>query len=263
MFKEILRKNRGLMIFALLALIPLIASFVFETGAIQSFGIVALRAIRTVSFILAGAGVASLAAGITVSTAKAIGENRQKELTAQKLEELKAQKELQEKNERAKLNIREPLEDSVIYERLKSWLGEDWGRLGEAGIPDCICDILRQMDEMNSYQAKLSRLIANNGADYLEDTIGVLDSVEQCILRKVRKILNCFVIYESTRAEDVEKMRMLLFETRSGNAAQLQNVKEFLFAITDFLNKQGDDNTGIEKLDIYKTTILESTDDAE
>ena len=42
---------------------------------------------------------------------------------------------------------------------------------------------------------------------------------------------------------------------------QLQQVQEFLFALADFLNKQGGDDNSIEMLDIYKSTILSSIED--
>ena len=146
------------------------------------------------------------------------------------------------------------------YNREAGWVVD-----GKLNIDDNLYDYLDLLKtaEENGYQAKLSRLLTNNGADYLDDTNGVLESVEQSILRKVRKVLNCFVVYETDSAEDVQKMQTLLKETRDSNEAQLNNVKDFLLAITDFLNKQGDDNTGAEKLDIYKRTILESISDAE
>lgn len=56
-------------------------------------------------------------------------------------------------------------------------------------------------------------------------------------------------------------MQTLLEETCASNESQLNNVKEFLLAITDFLNRQGDDNNGAEKLEIYKRTIMESITD--
>lgn len=39
---------------------------------------------------------------------------------------------------------------------------------------------------------------------------------------------------------------------------QLQQVQEFLFALAEFLNKQGEDDNSMEMLEIYKSTILSS-----
>ena len=263
MLKQVLHKALKAIVLALLSAVPLLVILLAETPITQNMGILSFRTLRIVAAVLAGMGVLGAIIYIIVKAVKARREQNEKKRTEQQIEELKLAKEREERNAKAKLNVREPLKDTVICDRLKSWLNEDWGRLTAAGIPGCINDILGQMDEMNGYQAKLSRLLTNNGADYLEDTNSVLESVEQCILRKVRKVLNCFVVYDATRTEDIEKMRALLGDTRASNAAQLENVKEFLFAITDFLNKQGDDNTGMEKLAVYKKTILESTDDAE
>ena len=263
MLRNILRKSRGCFVFAMLATIPVLLVMAFSDRIIQESGVHTLSALRIAACALLSAALALLIIRLIACTARAIKEKKERERAARELEEEMNRKADEEKSEQAKLNVREPLKDSVIYARLKSWLNEDWGRLYGTGIPELISDILRQMDDMNMYQAKLSRLIANNGADYLEDTNAVLESVEQCILRKVRKILNCFVVYESSRPEDVEKILNLLTETRDSNEAQLNNVKEFLLAITDFLNRQGEDNTGIERLNIYKKTILESASEDE
>lgn len=261
MAKEILRKLPGTIVGIVLSLVPLLLVKVFSTQIIQGSGVHLNNTLQVIAYVIAAAGIAISLAALIVRIVKLSAEERQKTLTEQQLEEYKAEKERREKSAKAKLNVREPLNDTVIYERLKSWLNEDWGRMTATRIPALMSDILRQMSDMNAYQSKLSRLLTNNGADYLDDTNAVLESVEQCILRKVRKILNCFVVYETNRVDDVKKMEQILEDTRSGNETQLNNVKEFLFAITDFLNKQGEDDTGIERLNIYKKTILESTND--
>lgn len=262
MLKEIVRRNKGYVILALICSLPIVFLNMFSTYIIQNMGGVhALNTYKAAAYILAAVMALVCIYKIVSSSKRLIGEQKEKEKTAEEIERIKAENAIREKNEKAKLNIREPLKDTVIYERMKRWQNEDWGNLTNTKIPALMSDILRQMDEMNGYQAKLSRLLTNNGADYLEDTNGVLESVEQSILKKVRKILNCFVVYDSAKPDDIEKMQQLLDETKASNDAQLGNVKEFLFAITDFLNKQGDDNTGMEKLDIYKKTILDSTFD--
>ncbi|MBR5947766.1 MAG: hypothetical protein IKZ82_03820 [Clostridia bacterium] len=263
MFGKVLKKNVGWLLLAAAAVVPMLVVAANSTAIIQNTGVHALNTARIASYVIAALGVAFAGIKLISSAIRIAGDARDKDRTEREIEALKAQKALEERNAKAKLNVKGPLKDAVIYERMKSWLNEDWGRMSTTEIPAFMSDILRQMDDMNGYQAKLSRLLTNNGADYLDDTNGVLESVEQNILRKVRKVLNCFVVYESTRVEDVEKMSSLLKETRDSNEAQLNNVKEFLLAITDFLNRQGDDNTGAEKLDIYKKTILESISDAE
>lgn len=263
MFGKILKKNIGWLLLAVLSLLPMLIVAANSTAIIQNTGIHALNTAKVISYIVAGAGGLFAVIKLIVSAVRIAGEEKDRDRTAKEIEELKRMKELEERSAKAKLNVKGPLEDAVICERMKSWLNEDWGRMTTTEIPALMSDILRQMDDMNGYQAKLSRLLTNNGADYLDDTNGVLESVEQSILRKVRKVLNCFVVYETDSAEDVQKMQTLLKETRDSNEAQLNNVKDFLFAITDFLNKQGDDNSGAEKLDIYKRTILESISDAE
>lgn len=261
MVKNILRKNLGFIVLAVILAIPLLLVSRFETAIIQQMCVHSLKTLNVIAYILLGLGLVMLLARVITSIVKQARAARLLSEEEREREALRERQEREDKHAKANLNVREPLKDKVIYERLKGWLNEDWGRLTNTAIPAGMSDILRQLDEMNSYQSKLSRLLANNGADYLEDTNAVLESVEQCILKKVRKILNCFVVYESSRRADVEKMETLLNDTRAANAAQLSNVQDFLFAITDFLNKQGDDNIGIEKLELYKKTILESTND--
>lgn len=265
MFGKILKKNAGWLLLAAVSVIPLavISRESASTAIIQNSGVRALQTARIFALVFAALGILFALLKLITSAVRIAGEERAKDRTKKEIEELKRRKEMEERSARAKLNVKGPLKDSVIHERMKSWLNEDWGRLNTTEIPALMSDIIRQMDDMNGYQVKLTKLLTNNGADYLDDTNGVLESVEQSILRKVRKALNCFVVYESTRVEDVEKMRALLKETRDSNEAQLNNVKDFLLAITDFLNKQGDDSNGAEKLEIYKKTILESISDAE
>lgn len=265
MFGKIIKKNIGWLLVAVGSVIPfaVIKRESTSTAIIQNSGVRALQTTEIIALVFAAICILFALFKLITSAVRIAGEQKDRDRTEREIEELKKRKELEERNAKAKLNVKGPLKDAVIYERMKSWLNEDWGRLNTTEIPALMSDIIRQMDDMNGYQAKLSRLLTNNGADYLDDTNGVLESVEQSILRKVRKVLNCFVVYETDSAEDVQKMQTLLKETRDSNEAQLNNVKDFLLAITDFLNKQGDDNTGAEKLDIYKRTILESISDAE
>lgn len=263
MLGKIVKKNIGWILLAAAAAAALLIVNASKEWILQNYGTNTFKVYDRALSYIAGAAAGWLIISLIISSVRIAGEQKDRDRTAKELEELKRRKEIEERSAKAKLNVKGPLKDEVIFERMKSWLNEDWGRMTTTEIPTLMSDILRQMDEMNGYQAKLGRLLTNNGADYLDDTNGVLESVEQSILRKVRKVLNCFVVYETDSAEDVQKMQELLKETRDSNEAQLNNVKDFLFAITDFLNKQGDDNSGAEKLDIYKRTILESISDAE
>ena len=263
MFAKIIKKNIGWILLAAATGAALLIVNASKEWILQNYGTNTFKMYNKILSFIAAAAAGWMIIRLAISSVRIAGEQKDRDRTEREIEELKRRKEIEERSAKAKLNVKGPLKDEVIYERMKSWLNEDWGRMTTTEIPALMSDILRQMDEMNGYQAKLSRLLTNNGADYLDDTNGVLESVEQNILRKVRKVLNCFVVYETTSAQDVQKMQTLLKETRDSNETQLNNVKEFLFAITDFLNKQGDDNSGAEKLDIYKKTILESISDAE
>lgn len=155
---------------------------------------------------------------------------------------------------RKNIKNQKSLDDDYIYDALQQWKEKDWGEI----CGNEIDDILKQLDEMNRYQNKFAKLISNNNAAYLNDSINVLENVEQYFLRNVKKVLNCLDVYDAYNKEDENKVRHTLTETREDNDVQLKNIKEFLIASTDFLNRQNDDKTDLRTLEIYKETILNS-----
>ena len=118
-----------------------------------------------------------------------------------------------------------------------------------------------QLDIMDEYQEKLVHLLETNGADSLSNTNEVLDQVEQYLCKNVRKVLNYMDVADEDNERDVEQVSLRLTACHEEGQKQLQQVQEFLFALAEFLNKQGDDDNSMDLLNIYKSTILSSIQD--
>ena len=85
--------------------------------------------------------------------------------------------------------------------------------------------------------------------------------MEQYLCKNVRKVLNYLDVADSDVEKDVRLVEEKLVVCHEEGQKQLQQVQEFLFALTEFLNKQGEDDNSMEMLDIYKTTILSSIEE--
>lgn len=124
-----------------------------------------------------------------------------------------------------------------------------------------ISDCANLMNDMDKYQKKLSNLLDNNGADGFSDTEEMLDQVEQCICKNVRKVVNYISVADCGNQEDIETISSKLNTCIEDSRKQLQQVKDFLFAMAEFLNRQGEDDNTSEKLEIYKDLILKSVNE--
>lgn len=117
---------------------------------------------------------------------------------------------------------------------------------------------VEQLSTMDRYQAKLEHLLDNNGAVALSDTKDVLDKVEQYLCKAIRKVLNYVDVVDEKSENDIEIIRQKLVVCHKDCRTQLDQVKDFLFVMVEFLNKQGGDDTTPETLDVYKQCILKS-----
>lgn len=174
------------------------------------------------------------------------------------LAKLKAQEsENEEIEQRAVLSMKGKLEDKTIYQLLIDVYREKWSSINSE-LSTNIIAIADQLNDMNTYQSKLEMLLIDNDANALTDASDTLEQVEQYILQQVRTIINYMNIYNKDNENDIQQLIEHTKKVRTINVLQLNNVKEFLVAITDFINSQGNDDTGIKKLNIYKTTIQKS-----
>lgn len=113
-----------------------------------------------------------------------------------------------------------------------------------------------QLEAMDEEQRKLNCLLENNGANNLSDTKNVLDQVEQYMCKCIRKVMNYMQVADPNT--DLTVLQTKLNACATDCQKQLDQVKEFLFIMAEFLNKQGGDDNTPETLEIYKDTILKS-----
>ena len=169
---------------------------------------------------------------------------------------VKAQEEAnvyKEKQSRENLSVSREMDSARLRQILNSYSAGQWSALSGQLRQICI-----QLDMMDEQQAKLSHLIENNGADALSNTEDLLNKVEQYMCKSVRKVINYMDVANASDASDVSRVQEKIYECHTDLQQQIQQVQEFLFAFADFLNTQGDDDSSLQMLDIYKTTILDS-----
>lgn len=121
-------------------------------------------------------------------------------------------------------------------------------------LSDPISRILYQMKTMDGYQKSLSKLLKENDAAALGDTEELLSKVEQDMFKNIRAVLNFMNIAD---VSDEKKVKEEAEKCLEHNGDLLRKTKDFLYALTDYLNGQGSD-TASEMLDTYKETILKT-----
>ena len=117
------------------------------------------------------------------------------------------------------------------------------------------------MERMDEYQSKLKSLLDTNGAEALRDTEDILTNAEQHICRNIRKLLNIMTVSSSGNEEDVSLVISTAQKCGADNNALLGTTKEFMVAVTQLLNAQGDDSSGIRELEAYKKAIASQIDE--
>lgn len=160
---------------------------------------------------------------------------------------------LEKERHREILSVSKKMDAMRLKDLLATYETQTWSMLAQP-----IAKIRMQLDIMDEYQDKLVHLLETNGADSLSNTNEVLDQVEQYLCKNVRKVLNYMDVADEDNEKDVEQVKLRLNACHEEGQKQLQQVQEFLFALAEFLNKQGDDDNSMDLLNIYKSTILSS-----
>ncbi len=111
------------------------------------------------------------------------------------------------------------------------------------------------MAQMDDYQLRLKNLLDSNGADALRDTEEVLDGVEQHICRNVRKLLNIMTVSSPNTQNDLDVVELTAKNCAEDNNRLLKTTKEFIVAVTEFLNSQGDSGSSINEVEVYKNAL--------
>ena len=115
-----------------------------------------------------------------------------------------------------------------------------------------------QLDRMNSYQARLSRMLKQNGADDLTEAEALLDKLEQNIFGMMRKVFNWLTMYDAASPE--EPLLQNLKDAEAHNEKALDQAGRLCAAITEYINNQGSkvDITGSVKsfIELLKEEIV-------
>ena len=94
-----------------------------------------------------------------------------------------------------------------------------------------------QLDRMNSYQARLSRMLKQNGADDLTEAEALLDKLEQNVFGMMRQVFNLLTMYDATSPEAplLEKLEA----AEAHNEKVLEQAGRLCATITEYINSQG------------------------
>lgn len=225
---------------------------------IINYGIRFYRGLRNVVFFISA--VVSIAV-IALYVSDAV--RQRKRQSAQDEEAAKAEAERQEalrelEKHREVLSVSRKMDSEKVRGLLTEYASHKWKALAQP-----LLQLKLQLDMMDEHQDKLSHLLDVNGADALANTEDILDRVEQYLCKNVRKVLNYLDVADEEEEKDVQIVQEKLSVCHEEGQKQLQQVQEFLFALAEFLNKQGEDDNSMEMLDIYKSTILSSLVDGQ
>lgn len=220
------------------AAIPLV-----RTPFVVNYGI---RAYRTFSYVLAIACVIAFAFSL-FSLLKRTKEER-------KLGEARAEYESRKAMENVKipkLPMKGKLKNHELRKILTGQIDGPWFDVAREGD-----ELIFQMKQMDVYQDKLAALLAENDATALSDAENLLDSVEQYLCRNVRKVLNYMSVANPETDSDMIRDRME--ECKKDNGDRLKQTQEFIYAMTEYLNGQGEGTADVDAMNMYKMALLES-----
>jgi hypothetical protein len=147
------------------------------------------------------------------------------------------------------LSASNTLVESVIRNHLQESYNGTWCRLRDALTP-----LYHQSEKMDELQTKLKSLITKNDASVLDDTEEVLEQAEQSLLKNIRKVMNYMDVCDPNEPDEVDKVYNSALECKNSNKVILDNVSDFLMALTEYLNNQGSDD-GLDVLNSYKDAL--------
>ncbi len=215
---------------------------IFNDTIIVYFGIRAFTALASITtVVLAVTGALFVIALIILLSSKA------KEKKEEMIREAKNDKgpDLKMKGDLDPVRVRESL-----IETSKGWENDQYAKAA-------LSTIYKNMDDMDGYQAKLKVLLDSNGAEALRDTEDVLNKVEQHICRNVRKLINIMIVLDSNSANDRELMLTTAKNCIDDNKKLLESTRNFMMAVSQFLNSQSDDSGTIREVESYKKILTD------
>lgn len=225
-------------------------------GIVINYGIRFYRSLRNAIYSISAVVSVAVTALYVSDAVKQRKWQKARDEEAAKAEVLR-QEELREREKhREVLSVSKKMDSEKIRGLLTEYAAQKWKVLAQP-----LLQLKLQLDMMDEHQEKLAHLLDVNGADALSNTEDILDRVEQYLCKNVRKALNYLDVADEEEERDVRLVQEKLAVCHEEGQKQLQQVQEFLFALAEFLNRQGEDDNSMEMLDIYKSTILSSIED--
>ena len=254
------RRRKVKLIYVIIVLVlyavVMIALGMMKTAMVIANGIVFYRSIRSVVQFVGGVICVAVIAAFIWDLFQQMKWKKQTEKAQAKERADAEEKSARERQSSQPLSVSRNMDSVKLREILDTYSCGQWRNLsGE------MRQIHIQLDMMDEQQEKLAHLLRNNGAEGLANTEEILDKVEQHMCKSVRKVINYMDVASPSNSDEVKKVLEKLYACHADNQTQLQQVQEFLFALADFLNTQGDDDNSTQMLDLYKNTILDSIED--
>lgn len=139
-----------------------------------------------------------------------------------------------------------------IQEQLKSMRDGKWKGIGN------IDELYEIMDEMDSYQESLEKLL--NQSEYLSDEkpVRIMEKLEDSIYINIKKLLNYMMVLQQF---DGVLMRERIDDCIGKNKELLQKAKDFIIAVTDYVNRDMgtlDEQKALAQMNSYMYVVLEA-----
>lgn len=164
-------------------------------------------------------------------------------------------KAAKDKEKEAVLSVRDKLSGEELLQMFTSYMEHEWDNT----LPDRLSgECVHQFEEIRDYRKRLHVLLENNDAAVLSDTEDMLADVEQHMYRNLRKVINYLSVANPRNEGDVRKTNEIMEECIRLNHEHLTQVQDFIYALTDYLNHQGESSADMNMLEVYKNTILQS-----
>ncbi|MBR6156663.1 MAG: hypothetical protein IKQ27_06865 [Lachnospiraceae bacterium] len=239
------RYNTTPLIITLAGLFGTVLTIMSKDNIIMYHGVRAFRNVMMMTGVLsAGSSVAT-----TVYTFLYFaGKRKQEWLGEQDLRIIDEQKEI-EAQKQARLSVNKDIDPQDLRSELQDQKSYSWAVFGPA-----IDELIAQFDKMDSYQERFHKLLMDNGVNTLGDTEDVINQVEQYMCRNVRSVVN-FMMVADTDATGKAGMEEKLTKCIGENKGLLEQTRDFIYAMTEFLNDQGG-KADTRLLESYKDTLL-------
>lgn len=205
----------------ILGAVGVAAGLIASSSLIVALGIRTVTSLTIASFIALGVGAAALIGGSVP-------------LLAQRIKEQNDHRLIEDKRREDNKNISEYAKDSLNPEKTRMRLEQL--RRNNPKLSDLVDKCLRQMDRIDTYQARHRSLLDANEAIYLEDTVEVIDESERRMCQNIRNIINCCILIEDTDSPVEELDQTIIEKSLSDNEEELSAVSTLLKYSVAYIN---------------------------